>query len=168
MIMRYKIVESQTSKRYEISCPMILSRVLCPIDFSQFSDRAISLVRTTKGIGEVILLNVVSQGETEAEIEAALEDAKRRIEGIRRDLSFQGIQVRAVVKTGNPGTEITRVAEDEDVSAIWISSHGKGWFRDFLLGSTAYTVAMNAKKPVIIIRHPHQEEKQNVSVWTSS
>ena len=64
--------------------------------------------------------------------------------------------------------EITKIADDEDVSVIWISSHGKGWFRELLLGSTAYTVTMNAKKPVIIIRHPGQEDKQDVSIWTSS
>jgi nucleotide-binding universal stress UspA family protein len=48
--------------------------------------------------------------------------------------------------------EITKIADEEDVSVIWMSSHGRGWFRELLLGSTAYTVAMNAKKPVLIIR----------------
>jgi len=154
LIMRHKIIEKMKAKTYEMFCPMILCRVLCPIDFSQYSDNAIALLRTTKGVGEVILLHVVSQGETEAEIEDAVRTAKGQIEAIRSSLAAQGIKVRTNVRTGNPTFEITRTADEEDVSVIWMSSHGKGWFRELLLGSTAYTVAMNAKRPVIIIRSP--------------
>jgi len=152
LIMRHKIIESLTGKTYETFCPMILSRVLCPIDFSQYSDRAIALVSTIKGVGEIILLNVVSQGETEVEIEDAVQKAKGQAEAIRSSLVAQGIEVRTIVRKGNPTFEITSIADEEDVSVIWMSSHGKGWFRELLLGSTAYTVAMNAKRPVIIIR----------------
>jgi len=139
-------------KRHGKPCPMILAKVLCPTDFSSFSDRALSLVSTTKGIGEIILLNVVSHGETESEIKNAVEDAKERIEKIRGDLSAQGIGARSIVRIGNPASEIIEVADEEDVSLIWIGSHGKGWFKELLIGSTAYDVAMNARKPVIIIR----------------
>jgi nucleotide-binding universal stress UspA family protein len=62
-----------------------------------------------------------------------------------------------MVKTGNPGTEIIKTADDEGVSVIWISSLGKGWFRELLLGSTAYSVAVNARQPVIIIRSSKPE-----------
>jgi len=154
LIMRHKIIEEMKEKTYEMFCPMILFRVLCPIDFSQYSDNAIALIRTTKGVGEVILFHVVSQGETEDEIEDAVQKAKGQMEAIRSSLAAQGIKVRTIVQTGNPTFEITRTADEEDVSVIWMSSHGKGWFRELLLGSTAYTVAMNAKRPVMIIRTP--------------
>ena len=159
LIMRHKIIEKMKSKTYEMFCPMILFRVLCPVDFSRFSDNAIALLSRTKGVGEVILLHVVSQGETEAEIEDAARKAKGQIEAIRSSLAAQGIGVRTIVRTGNPTAEITGIADEEDVSVIWMSSHGKGWFRELLLGSTAYTVAMNAKRPVIIIRMPDPEER---------
>jgi nucleotide-binding universal stress UspA family protein len=154
LIMRHKIIEEMREKTYEMFCPRILFRVLCPIDFSRFSDSAIALLSRTKGVGGVILLHIVSQGETEAEIGEAVQKAKGQIEAIRNSLAAQGIEVRTIVKTGNPTFEITRIADEEDISVIWMSSHGKGWFRELLLGSTAYTVAMNAKRPVIIIRKP--------------
>jgi nucleotide-binding universal stress UspA family protein len=154
LIMRHKITEEMKAKTYEMFCPMILLRVLCPIDFSKYSDSAIALLCRTKGVRGVILLHVVSQGETEAEIGDAVQKAKGQIEAIRSSLSAQGIEVKTIVRTGNPTFEITRIADEEDVSVIWMSSHGKGWFREFMLGSTAYTVAMNAKRPVIIIRTP--------------
>ncbi len=168
LIMRHRIVGSQAGKTFEMACPMILSRVLCPVDFSRFSNQAIDLIKTTKGVGEVILFHVVSQGETEFEIEEATEAAKIQTESLARMLTAEGIRVRTIVKKGNPGIEISKIADEEDVSVIWISSHGKGWFRELLLGSTAYTVAMNAMKPVIIIRHPHQEENRDNALWTSS
>jgi nucleotide-binding universal stress UspA family protein len=154
LIMRHKIIEDLKGKTFEMFCPMILSRVLCPIDFSQYSDNAIALIRTTKGVGEVILLHVVSQGETEAEIEDAVQKAKGQIETIRSSLAAQGINVWTIVRKGNPDFEITRIADEEDVSVIWMSSHGKSWFGELILGSTAHTVTMNAKRPVIIIRQP--------------
>ena len=158
LIMRHKIIEEMRVKTYEMFCPMILFRVLCPIDFSTFSDGAIALLGRTKGVGGVILLHVVSHGETEAEIENAVQKAKGKIEAIRYSLATQGIDVRAIVRTGNPNFEITKISDEEDVSVIWMSSHGKGWFRELLLGSTAYTVAMNAKRPVIIIRRNEYNE----------
>jgi nucleotide-binding universal stress UspA family protein len=154
LIMRHKIIEEMKAKTYEMFCQMILFRVLCPVDFSLYSDHSIALAGATAGIGEVILLHVVSQGETDAEIEDAVQKAKGKIETIRTSLAAQDIKVRAIVRTGNPGFEIARIADEEDVSVIWMSSHGKGWFRELLLGSTAFTVAMNAKRPVIIIRKP--------------
>ena len=154
LIMRHKIIEEMKAKTYEMFCPMILFRVLCPIDFSQYSDRAIALLGRTKGVRKVILLHVVSQGKTEAEIEGAVQKAKAQIEAIRISLAAEGIEVRTIVRRGNPSLEITKIADEEDVSVIWMSSHGKGWFRELLLGSTADTVAMNAKRPVIIIRKP--------------
>jgi nucleotide-binding universal stress UspA family protein len=152
LIMRHKIVESLKGKTYEMFCPMILSRVLCPVDFSRHSENAIALLSTTKGVGEVILLHVVSRGESEGEIEEAVRAAKGQMESIKSSLAAQGINPKTIVRTGNPAFEITKIADEEDVSVIWMSSHGKGWFRELLLGSTAYTVAMNAKRPVIIIR----------------
>jgi len=154
LIMRHKIIEEMEKKTYELFCQGLLFRILCPIDFSRFSDSAIALLSRTKGVREVILLHIVSQGETEAELEEAIQKAKAQIEAVRSNLAAQGIGVRTIVRTGNPTFEITGIADEEDVSVIWMSSHGKGWFRELLLGSTAYTVAMNAKQPVIIIRKP--------------
>ena len=154
LIMRHKIIGEMKAKTYEMFCPMILFRVLCPVDFSLYSDRSIALAGATPGIGEVILLHVVSQGGTEAEIKGAVQKATGQIEAIRDSLATKGIKARTIVRTGDPSIEITRIADDDDVSVIWMSSHGKGWFRELLLGSTAYTVAMNAKRPVIIIRTP--------------
>jgi len=152
LIMRHTITRDMKGDAYHKFCPGILSRVLCPTDFSEYSEKAITLASRMTEIREVILLHIVSQGETEDEIKDAVQKAETRIGGIRDGLATQGINARAIVRTGSPAHEITRIADEEDVSVIWMNSYGKGWFRDLLLGSIASTVAMNAKQPVLIIR----------------
>ena len=154
LIMRHKITEDFNEKTEQKFCGGILSKVLCPTDFSEYSDKAITVAGTMKGIGEAILLHVISKGETEGEIEEAVKIAKIQIGAIRDGLAAKGIKARAIVRTGSPAHEVTKIADEEDVSVIWMNSYGKSLFRELLLGSTAFSVAMNAKQPVIIIRTP--------------
>jgi nucleotide-binding universal stress UspA family protein len=154
LIMRHKIIEDLGGRTLEKFCPMILYRVLCPVDFSDYSDSAVDLLIRTEGISDIILLHVVSRGESDAEIRESVEKARARIEEIRDSLSARGVQARTLVSTGDPASEIARIADQEDVSVIWMSSHGKGWFRELLVGSTAQNVATTARRPVIIIRKP--------------
>lgn len=154
LIMRHTMIEEMKVKRYALFCPMILSKVLCPVDFSPFSDHALTLLSGMTGVKRAILLHVVYRGETDAEIEEGARKATSALEIICRSLGVQGIDATAIVRTGDPAAEITKVADEEDVSVIWMSSHGTGWFRELLLGSTAHTVAINAQRPVVIIRKP--------------
>jgi len=152
LIMRHKIIETLTGTTYEKFCPMLFSRILCPTDFSRFSEHATALVSTMKGVGEVILLHVVPEGGAGSEIKESVQAAEARIGAVRDSLTAQGIRSRAIVTTGNPAGEIIRTAEEQDVSVIWISSYGKGCLHDFLLGSTVQDVAMKSTRPVIVIR----------------
>ena len=152
LIMRHRVIDGLKGRTFEMFCPPILSRVLCPTDFSECAENAIALLTATKGVGEVILLHVVSQGETEGEIDEAVRAAQHELESVRRDLTAQGMDVRTLVSIGDPAQEITRTADEEDTSVIWMSSHGRGWFRELLLGNTAFTVAMHARRPVLIVR----------------
>lgn len=154
LIMRHRIIGNLSGRTYEMLCPMILSRVLCPVDFSHYSVTAIELASATPGVGEIVLLHVVSQDEAGADIADAVRVAKDRIMSIRENLTAKGIATRAIVKTGNAATEIINTADEEAVSVIWISSIGKGWFREIMVGSTARTVTLHAKHPVIVIHAP--------------
>jgi nucleotide-binding universal stress UspA family protein len=164
LVMRHKVVEGLKGRSYEMFCPRILARILCPVDFSPNSDRATALLSATEGVGEVILLHVVSRGESGGEIEKAVREAGERLEALGRDLASRGIGVRTLVRTGDPGSHIARVADEEDVSLIWLSSHGMGWFRELLLGSTACAVVMNARRPVMVIRAPEGSETEKAVI----
>ncbi|MDL5501865.1 MAG: universal stress protein, partial [Candidatus Methanoperedens sp.] len=68
------------------------------------------------------------------------------------ELVQAGFAVKDHVRVGNLPEEIISTAEDEDVSLIAMSPHGKGWFREMLVGSTTCAVVRRAKRPVLVVR----------------
>jgi nucleotide-binding universal stress UspA family protein len=152
MIMPNKLVGDLTSKTYEKFCPMLFSRILCPTNFSEFSVKTTALAGTMHGVGEIILLHVVQKGEAGNNREEAVKTAELRIKAICDKLPVKGTRTRTIVVTGKPEIEISRIAQEEDVSVIWMRSAAKGCLHDFFFGSMVHDVVMNAKRPVIIIR----------------
>ncbi len=152
MIMPNKLVEALTGKTYDKYCPMIFSRILCPTNFSEPSLNAMALAGTMKGVGEIILLHVVQDGEGGSDQVEAVNTAELRIKALWNQLTTQGIKAWTIVVTGKPEIEIPRIAQEEDVSLIWMRSAAQGCLHDFFFGSMVHDVVMNARQPVIVIR----------------
>jgi len=152
LIMRYKLAEWLGAGKFEESCLRIFSKVLLPTDFSEPAMEALSLVKDLEGIEEAVLVHVVDRGETQEEIEANVQEAKKKLEDIGEELSKAGLRVKAYVRVGNPQDKIISVAEEENVSLIIISTLGKGMFRELLLGSTARDVVRQTERPVLAVR----------------
>ena len=152
MVMPGKLVRSLTGKTYEKFCPMIFSRILCPTNFSEFSLKTTALAGTMKGVGEIIILHVVLTSEPGKYPDEAVKTAQERTKALCDQLIGQGIKSRSIVVTGNPEDEIARIADEEDVSLIWMRSAGKGCLHDFFFGSMVHSVALHSTRPVIVIR----------------
>ncbi len=152
LIMRYKLVEDLEGIKHEKFCPMIFSKVLLPTDFSEPAGKTISFMKEIKDIQEMVLLNVVNKGETNEEIEENVNEARRKLGDIKDELGRAGFMVKEHVRVGNLPEEIISTAEDENVSLIAMSTHGKGWFRELLVGSTTCAVVRRAKRPVLVVR----------------
>jgi len=149
LVMRYKVLENGDLEKH---CNRIFSRVLFPTDFSQPSEVALSFLKNLQGIGELILLNVVSKGETEEEINAFVAEATNKVNEIAGELVKGGIKVTPKVTVGNPVEEIRSLADAEDVSLVAISSQGAAAIKKGRIGSTAYDVANSSTRPVLILR----------------
>ena len=149
LVMRYKILESGDM---EIHCARVFAKVLFPTDFSQPAEVALSFLKSIQGIEELVLLNVVSTGETDDEIDANVAEAKKKIDEIVQELVKSGIKVTPKVVVGHPVEEIRNVALAEDVSLIAMSSQGAVAIKKGRIGSTAYDVANSVNKPVLILR----------------
>ena len=152
MIMPNKLVEALTGKTYEKFCPMIFSRILCPTNFSELSVKTTALAGTIKGVGEIILLHVVPKDEGGGDPEKAVKTVELRIKEVCDKLTVQGVKTRSIVVTGEPRIEIPRIAQEMDVSLIWMRSAAQGCLHDFFFGSMVHDVVMNSTRPVIIIR----------------
>jgi nucleotide-binding universal stress UspA family protein len=152
LIMRYKLAEGLEGNKYEKFCPLIFSKVLLPTDFSEPAGQAISTVKDIKGVEDLVLLNVVSKGETEEEIEENVNEASKKLNDIKEEIGEAGFNVKCHVRVGNPIEEIISISEDDDVSLIAMSTHGKGWLRELLVGSTTCAVVRRANRPVLVVR----------------
>ena len=149
LLMRYRNLVDADLKKH---CEKIFSKVLFPTDFSPPAEAALSFLKGLPGIGELLLLNVVSSGETEEEIEANVAKARQKINELSSELSKEGISVKAQVVVGHPVEAIRYEAEMQDVSLIAISSQGAVAIKKGRIGSTAYDVANSASRPVLILR----------------
>ena len=53
---------------------------------------------------------------------------------------------------GDPATELTKVAVEESVDLIAMSTHGHRFLNDLLRGATADRVRHNVQIPVLMVR----------------
>jgi nucleotide-binding universal stress UspA family protein len=152
LIMKYRVIEALSGQVFENYCPRILSRVLCPTDLSPHSFVALREMADLPGIGELLLLHVVASGETSQELQEKVKNAEDEISRIESSMVKKGIPCKSSVRIGNPASEIFRMAEEEDVSLIGLSSYGGGWRGGVVPGSIAAEVARNAARPVLVLR----------------
>jgi nucleotide-binding universal stress UspA family protein len=74
------------------------------------------------------------------------------LEERRADLQSRGFECRARLALGDPASELVKVARDEHVDLIAMSTHGHRFFNDLLRGSTADRVRHDVLVPVLMVR----------------
>ena len=82
-----------------------------------------------------------------------------RLAEMERELEALGVEVRVLVCEGMPQREIRRVANEQDVTAIVLGSHGKSSVAEILLGGVSAEVIRQARQPVLVIRRDRDEEE---------
>ncbi|HEB89263.1 MAG TPA: universal stress protein [Deltaproteobacteria bacterium] len=145
------------------------SRVLVLLDGSRRAESALPAalgVARTHG-SDVILLHVVPHperscpcplDEEEHELERRLIDRNTRaaqvyLEGIRKHMASEGIQVRALVTVdGDVRSEILRRVAADHVDLLVFSGHGSGGRAELPFGSVAGFLLEHATVPLLVIR----------------
>jgi|SRR5688572_26344685 len=74
------------------------------------------------------------------------------LEERRAELVARGFDCRARLALGDPAAELVKVARDEHVDLIAMSTHGHRFFNDLLRGSTADRVRHDVVIPVLMVR----------------
>jgi nucleotide-binding universal stress UspA family protein len=144
-----------------------ISKVLVPIDFSDYSKSALKYaVNFVKHFqAHLYLIYVVepviyppdfSMGQI-AIPSVDLEMDKRAIDELdklaKQEIPSE-IKVKSIVKTGKPFIEIIETAHEENVDLIIIATHGHTGMEHILFGSTAEKVVRKAPCPVLTLREP--------------
>jgi nucleotide-binding universal stress UspA family protein len=74
------------------------------------------------------------------------------LEQLGEQLRAQGFNTRTRLAMGDPATQLVKVAREENVDLIAMSTHGHRFLNDLLRGSTADRVRHNVAVPVLMIK----------------
>jgi nucleotide-binding universal stress UspA family protein len=74
------------------------------------------------------------------------------LDRLRDRLTREGFTVHTELAMGDPATELIRVAENQRVDLIAMSTHGHRFLQDVLRGTTADRVRHLVKVPVLLLR----------------
>ena len=146
-----------------------LKKILVPVDFSDFSLKALKYAaRFAEQFGATLVLVHVVEPVRYPEsviIPPEMEEANReRLKLARASLAAfvkkqvpAGIATESVTRLGHPFSEISAAAKDFDVDLIVIATHGHTGLKHLLLGSTAERVVRLAPCPVLTVRDREHE-----------
>jgi len=144
----------------------LFSRILCGIDFSRESLRALeyALLLAADANARVKLAHVVEvtpapesdAGEVEtrtlgAYVAAAAEARAEQLQSLVPKNIEKGLSVDTIVAIGKSHREILRIAAEDDSDLIVLGAHGLG-IPQLLFGSTAQQVVRQARCPVLTTR----------------
>ncbi|KYF75829.1 universal stress protein [Sorangium sp. So ce388] len=134
--------------------------ILVPVDFEEASLKAVGLAKDlgAKLGREVVLLHVYQlpvytypglepalMPGFHAEVSAA---ASRAVQ----QLSAQTGGLRALLRDGDPATEILAAAEEQQAAMIVMGTHGRRGLTHLFLGSVAEQVIRKSSVPVLTVR----------------
>jgi nucleotide-binding universal stress UspA family protein len=135
-------------------------RILVAVENSA-ADRTIlahvtSLARLT---GATLLLVHVADGwaarhfdELQLRESEEMRGDRAYLDRIQAELAADGIRADTHLAMGDPATELVKVAEEQDVDLIAMSTHGHRFLADLLHGTTADRVRHRVRVPVLLLR----------------
>ena len=126
-------------------------KILVPTDGSEAAEKEVEKVGDLLAEdGEIIILSVASE-LTPHQFQSK-EDIDKLNQSFLDEAKFDpNLNVTTKVLVGFPAETIVKVAEEEDVGLIAISSSGKGRVTKFFIGSVAEKVIHSFKKDVLLV-----------------
>ncbi len=74
------------------------------------------------------------------------------LDDLKSELTASGLVARTHLAMGDPSDELIRVATEQQVDLIAMSTHGHRYFSDLIHGTTADRVRHLVKVPVLLLR----------------
>lgn len=144
--------------------PVLYKTILCPVDFSDASSRALEYaVSLAKEAGARLILLHVVEGVNDQPREMAHftvpeygryleEDAMARLKAAIPGEARAGFTLEERVAVGKAYREILRIAADTGAELIVMGVHGRGAVDHWLFGATAHHIIREATCPVLTLR----------------
>lgn len=150
----------------------MFSKILCPLDLSDFSKRAFEhgLVLARWYDAEVVALHVFSSWVPPGDLStypAWMRHVPQAREQIDAELREQlrpaidaGIEAPLVTRQGDPSAEILACARSMKADLIVLSTHGRSGFDRLALGSVTEKVLRKASCPVLVVPVKREDASQ--------
>lgn len=137
-------------------------KIIITTDFSETSMLAVKhgafLAQYTKG--SVYLVHVISRhwekfnvftpSITLENLEKASDSLQKKLDDLANDIKKEyGVEVTTIVNSGNPTTEIIKIAKELDAGLIVMGTHGYSSWEDLTIGSNALKVITKSPCPVM-------------------
>jgi universal stress protein A len=144
--------------------PFPYKRILCPIDFDEYSSEALkeAAALALNGASTVHVLHVVqisplfdqgaAEGYTAEEMyEAQTGFARKRVEQMLSAIPPE-VKREIAIEIGEPGDSIIAAQRKLDADLIVMATHGRKGLKHLVLGSVAERVVRESCVPVLTVR----------------
>jgi hypothetical protein len=155
IILRPQLISTYTNEELSLRCQHLWRYLLIPYDDSPASKYLVQQLkeyvinRPENAFQECLLIWVVDDGGRQVELtQYRLEEAQRKLDGVKQELETLNITVHTQVCQGNPINEILKLAINFDVSAIATSNY-RGNFLEWTVSSTAENLLERSWFPML-------------------
>lgn len=144
-----------------------IERILCPMDFSEFSAKSYAYAHSlAKHYGAKLFLEHVVQPlsmaypfyafpDTVGQVYTnLLQDAEKHLQEVVQNYAWNGIQQELAVREGFPTDGILSFAQTHSMDLIVMGTHGRRGFDRITMGSVTEQVLRKARCPVLVICRP--------------
>ncbi|MBV9772931.1 MAG: universal stress protein [Gemmatimonadetes bacterium] len=143
-------------------------RILVPLENTAYDRAIVEHVRTLARLcGASVLLVHVADGWVARNIQQLnlreseeMAHDRRYLEEVAAELEGDGLDVDAVLASGDPSREIVQLADREGCDLIAMSTHGHRFISDLLYGSVADSVRHRTAVPVLLVRGSPQPRRR--------
>ena len=124
-------------------------------------DHIVSLARLTKA--RLLLVHVADGfaarhfNDLQLRESEEMRDDRAYLDKRSEQLRTAGLDVSSRLAMGDPATEIIRIAAQEGVDLIAMSTHGHRFLSDVIHGTTVDKVRHTVRVPVLLLRAPRHE-----------
>ena len=131
----------------------LYDRIIVPLEGTSTDEPVLEHVaKLAAACGAEVTLLRVAHFHTRDERACELDDAEADMERAAARLDGLGFPVRTLVVPGEPGDVIVAQAAEQHADLIVMCTHGHGFAKRLVLGSTAEHVRHNSDVPLLLLK----------------
>jgi nucleotide-binding universal stress UspA family protein len=158
LTLRPQLISTYTSEELELRCRHLFRYLLLPYDGSGTANYLVQQVKqyaqkqSNSSLQQCLLCWVVDEVNRAQELgDLELKQAREKLEVVKADLESAGVVVHTQVRPGNPVVQLLAAAQENDISAIAISSGTLGSPLGWSVGSSTADILRRSWHPVLYI-----------------